>query len=59
MRKLIIGIAGLAIAAAAYLAGTTVQAHQDNGARQQLMGAVVGGQSIGIDGRTYVARPQR
>ena len=35
MRRLIIGIAGLAIAAGAYLAGTAVQAHQDGGHAQQ------------------------
>ena len=58
MRKIMTVIAGLALAAGAYLAGSAVQAHQDNGARQQLMGAVVSGQTVGIDAGTYACRPQ-
>ena len=58
MRKIMVGIAGLAIAAAAYLAGTAVQASQDNGARQQIMAAVVGGRSMQIDAGTYACTAQ-
>ena len=35
MRKIMVVIAGLAIAAGAYLAGTAGQAHQDGGHAQQ------------------------
>lgn len=59
MRKIMVVIAGLAIAAGAYLAGTAVQAHQDSGARQQIMGTVVGGQSMQIDAGTYTCQAQR
>ena len=57
MRKIIVTVAGLALAAGAYLTGTAVAHSQDAHAQHQLMGAVVSGRSIGIDGRTYVARP--
>ena len=58
MRKIMVVIAGLAVAAGAYLAGTAVQAHQDNGAQHQLMGAVVSGRSIQIDTGTYACQAQ-
>jgi hypothetical protein len=56
MRKIITALAGLALAAGAYLTGSAVAHSQDARAQHSLMGAVVSGQSIGIDGRTYVAR---
>jgi hypothetical protein len=56
MRAVITAIAGLALAAGAYLTGTAVAHGQDARAQHSLMGAVVSGQSVGIDGRTYVAR---
>ena len=59
MRKITAAIAGLAIAAGAYLAGTAVQATRDHASQHAVMGAIVTGQSLQIDGQTYVARPQR
>ena len=59
MRKIITAIAGLAVAAGAYLAGSAVQATRDHASQHAVMGAIVTGQSLQIDGRTYVARPQR
>lgn len=57
MRKIIVAVAGLALAAGAYLTGTAVAHSQDARSQHQLMGAIVGGQSIGIDGKVYEARP--
>ena len=59
MRKIITAIAGLAIAAGVYFAGAAVQARHDGGAQQQLTGAVVSGQTIGIDAGTYSCQAQR
>ena len=59
MRKIVTAIAGLAIAGGAYLAGSTVQATHDHASQHAVMGAIVTGQSLQIDGRAYVARPPR
>lgn len=58
MRKIITAITGLAIAGGAYLAGSAVRSAHDGSSQHALMSAIVAGQSIGIDRRTMVCRPQ-
>lgn len=56
-KKIITAAAVLAIAAGAYFTGSVVAHSQDARSQHQLMGAIVGGQTIGIDGNVYEARP--
>jgi len=58
MRKIMTVIAGVALAAGPYLAGTAVQASRDSSSQHALMGAVVASKSIQIDAGTYACRPQ-
>ena len=56
LRTLAAVVAGAALAAGAYLAGSAVAHSQDSGAQHQLMGACVSGKTFSIDGQTYTCR---